>query len=272
MSVHSVSMKGKRPQNEDKHNYILNLDPSYETYDPNKAPINYYAVYDGHGGKFVSTYLHEHLPICFMDKRMEYPLKKTFVKQIYSHWQNELKSKYFKYTENCGSTCLIVIHYKINNVEYLNVLNTGDSRCIMCRNNMGNSLSLDHKPGMPAERSRIEALGGKVTWDGFDYRVSDSLSVSRSFGDFSVEPYVTAYPDIYKYKLTNNDKFIVLMCDGVTDVLSNDEIVNFVLDNCYDMRTEQRINKNINIAKKLAQHAIQKGSTDNVTCIIVFFD
>jgi serine/threonine protein phosphatase PrpC len=32
-----------------------------------------------------------------------------------------------------------------------------------------------------------------------------------------------------------------------------------------------RINKKINIAKMLADTAIQKGSTDNVTVIVVFF-
>jgi serine/threonine protein phosphatase PrpC len=50
-------MKGHRPQNEDKHDTILNLDGK----DINKAPVNYYAVYDGHGGKFVSKFLSKQL-------------------------------------------------------------------------------------------------------------------------------------------------------------------------------------------------------------------
>jgi hypothetical protein len=40
--------------------------------------------------------------------------------------------------------------------------------------------------------------------------------------------------------------------------------------NCYDIKTGERINKHINIAKKVAEHAILKGSTDNVSVIIVF--
>jgi hypothetical protein len=41
--------------------------------------------------------------------------------------------------------------------------------------------------------------------------------------------------------------------------------------NCYDPKTGERINKHINIAKKLAEHAIvTKLSTDNVSIIVVF--
>src|SRR5690606_39609294 len=43
-------------------------------------------------------------------------------------------------------------------------------------------LTKDHKPNWPEEYQRIMALGGKVEFDGYDYRVGD-LSVSRAFGD-----------------------------------------------------------------------------------------
>jgi len=44
------------------------------------------------------------------------------------------------------------------------------------------------------------------------------------------------------------------------------------LMNCYDIKTERRINKHVNIAKKLAEKAILTGSTDNVSIIIIFLD
>ncbi len=266
MSIHSVSMKGKRPQNEDKHDMILNLDGN----NPNSAPINYYAVYDGHGGKFVSKFLHDHLPQCFTDKRVAYPLKKAFVKQIYNYWQNTLKTDYTKNSINTGSTCLVAINYKKDDCEYLNILNTGDSRCVMCRNNLGIPLTKDHKPNWPEEVARIKALGGEILFDGFDWRISD-LSVSRAFGDASAEPYVTCMPDIFRYKLTDEDRFIVLACDGLWDVFGCQDVVNFVLESCYDIITGTRINKHINVAKRLAEMAIAKGSNDNVTIIVVFF-
>ncbi len=44
------------------------------------------------------------------------------------------------------------------------------------------------------------------------------------------------------------------------------------LKTCYDPVTQQLIPANSHkIAKKLAQYAIDKGSTDNVTTIVVFF-
>lgn len=269
--IHKASLKGKRPQNEDKHDCITNLDKTSKNYDPNKGNINYYAVYDGHGGPEVSKYLHSHLPNFFMDKRVEYPLKKNFVKKVYNFWQDELRTKYTNIATNAGSTCCIVIQYKEGDSEYLNILNTGDSRCIMCRNNMALQLTADHKPSAFSEYARITNMGGEIYFDGYDHRIG-SLSVSRAFGDLEEEPYVTCLPDIYKYKLCSGDKFIVLACDGLYDTLQNFDIINFILMNCYDIKTNERINKHVNIAKKLAEHAITKGSTDNVSVLVIFLE
>lgn len=268
MSIHSVSMKGKRDQNEDKHNIIANLDGKNKTL----SPVNFYSVYDGHGGKFVSKFLYDNLPQCFTDKRVVYPLKNKYVKQVFDYWQNELKTKHLKNAINTGSTCLVVIHFKDESCEYLNVLNTGDSRAMICKNNIGNALNKDHKPHWPEELTRIKSLGGQITFDGYDWRIQD-LSVSRAFGDISSEPYVTHLPDMYKYKITNDDKFMVIACDGLWDVCSNQDVANFVLENCYDLKNNTRINKNTNIAKKLGEFAIEtKGSGDNITIIVVFLD
>ena len=45
MNVHSVSLKGRREQNEDKHNIVLNLTKKVKTLNN----INFFGVYDGHG-------------------------------------------------------------------------------------------------------------------------------------------------------------------------------------------------------------------------------
>lgn len=268
--IHKCSLKGKRTQNEDKHDCITNLDTTHPDYNPELANINYYAVYDGHGGKSVSRYLSAHLPKFFMDKRVEYPLKKNFVKKVYNFWQDELRTKYTKASTNTGSTCCVVIHYKESDYEYLNILNTGDSRCIICRNNMAIQLTKDHSPSQFEEYSRITNMGGEIYFDGHDHRIG-SLSVSRAFGDLAEEPFVTCLPDIFCHKLTNSDKFIVLSCDGLYESMDNNEVVNFVLMNCYDTKSGQRINKHINIARKLAENAIAKGSNDNVSILIIFF-
>src|SRR5690606_32128985 len=104
-----------------------------------------------------------------------------------------------------------------------------------------------------------------------DFRIKD-LSVSRAFGDLKAEPFVTCMPDIKRIKLGKKEKFFVLACDGLWDVLDDQTVVNFVLLNCYDLKTLKRINHDINIANKLAEFAISKGSTDNVTVHVVFLD
>jgi protein phosphatase 2C len=266
MNVYSVSLKGKRPSNEDKHDIIINSTLA----DANRAPVNFFSVYDGHGGKFVSKFLHNNLSKCFMDKRVQYPLTKKYVTQVYETIQSTFKNKFLTETTQCGSTCLAVIHFEKEGKKYLNVLNTGDSRCVLCRDNFGIPLTKDHKPDWPEEYHRITQLGGKIYPDGDDWRVKD-LSVSRAFGDVDAEPYLTCLPDILRYKLEQGDKFIILACDGLWDVLSNQDVVNYILRECYDKTLQTRTNKTINIARKLAELAIAKGSTDNISVVIVFF-
>jgi serine/threonine protein phosphatase PrpC len=45
-------------------------------------------------------------------------------------------------------------------------------------------LSKDHKPDLPAERSRIIKSGGEVS----DGRVNGMLALSRAIGDFDYKP------------------------------------------------------------------------------------
>jgi len=263
MNIHSVSLKGMRNQNEDAHDIILNTD--------NKIckikNINYFAIFDGHGGKEVSHYIKENLPKYFLNNKVTYPISKRYVTNVYDYVQKSLKKYDFAY--GCGSTGLVVIHFKFNGENYLNIFNNGDCRCMLSRDNFGMPLTKDHKPNWPEERHRIEQLGGKITFDGYDFRIKD-LSVSRAFGDFDATPFVSHRPDVYRYKLDKNDKFIVMACDGLWDVLTEHDVNNFVLLNCYDGTTKKRVNKNVNIARKLAEFAIKKGSTDNVTALVIF--
>ena len=89
-------------------------------------------------------------------------------------------------------------------------------------------LTQDHKPNDKNERSRINKLGGKIYYDGYDWRIKD-LSLSRAFGDIEAKPFVSHLPQIYRYKINNNDKFIIFACDGLWDVISNKKAINFVL-------------------------------------------
>jgi serine/threonine protein phosphatase PrpC len=266
MSAHVISLKGDRTSNEDNHNVIIGFNEDNDK----MARINYYGVYDGHGGKFVSKFLSDNMHHFFTGKTVKYPLDKKYVDTICDELQNVLFTKYEKNATACGSTCLVVCHFKKYGSNYLNIINTGDSRCVLCKNNLGVPLTKDHKPDWPDETNRITKLGGVIKLDGTTYRIGD-LSVSRAFGDKEAKQFVTHKPDLYIYKITEKDKFIIIACDGLWDVVSPQDAVNFVLTNCYDADMKYT-NQKVNIARKLAERAIGLESGDNVTCIVVFFD
>jgi len=134
--------------------------------------------------------------------------------------------------------------------------------------NIANPLTKDHKPHVVEEKNRIHELDGTIEFDGDDWRIGN-LSLARAFGDLDTSPYVSHIPDIFKYTIQKNDKFIVLSCDGLWDVLSNQDVANFILE--YLIKIEKKeINSNVDIAKDLAEYAIKEGSMDNITIIIIF--
>ena len=260
MLFQSASLQGKRESNEDQHFHYNNLNGRKG----NK--IIFFSVFDGHGGKGVSKYLKKNLPKYFINKKIEFNNKlevSKYILKTYSKIQHDLEKKHPRMSQYSGSTASTCILSKYKNQFNLWVINVGDSRGVLCnKNNQAVQLSQDHKPNVKSERKRIEKLGGKIKFDGYDWRIQD-LSLSRAFGDSDSTPYVTHLPQIYKYKISKNDKFIILGCDGVWDVLSNQKAVNYV------NKFYSHYNK-INIAKKLANYAIEQGSTDNVTVIILF--
>lgn len=280
--VHYASKRGNRKNQEDAHSICLYMDRE----DTNMPNVNLYAVYDGHGGSFVSKYLSDNLPGCFIHPKVSYPLNKRYVNDIYEAIESELYNKHTDQATECGSTCLVVCHYKKDNKEHIDVMNTGDSRLVGCNISfMATAITLDHKPNQPLEKRRLMKLGAvlnKDIWcDRGDWRIND-LSVSRAFGDKSSQKYVICKPDLFTLKVTDNLRFIILACDGLWDVVSNQDAVDFIVDMCYDeclnridklVELDKESNKEveINVADKLAQYAIDKGSSDNVTVVIVFF-
>jgi protein phosphatase 1G len=114
------------------------------------------------------------------------------------------------------------------------VANAGDSRAVLCRaNGRALDLSVDHKPEDPEELSRIQAAGGSVT----NGRVEGNLNLSRAVGDLLYKrnlgvkvqaQMISAFPDIQTVPLEAGDRFLVLCCDGIWNVLSSQEVVDFV--------------------------------------------
>lgn len=164
------------------------------------------------------------------------------------------------FVESCGS----------GTIE-LTCANVGDSRCLVYDKGKIFALSRDHKPTDPLERRRIELSGGYVRRK----RLDGHLAMSRAFGDFedksvkNVQPQnqpLIVTPDLrpltVQLSKSKEEQFIVVACDGLFDSLDSVEICEYIKERLcwHSART---------IAKDLAEHAIEKGSKDNVTVILV---
>ena len=251
----------------------------------------FFAVYDGHGGNGCSLYLKENL----------HNLIKNFSKESINEAINTVEQNFLKneaLTQNeevkdqsgsCGIMALIQQNKLI-------IANVGDSRLVIFKKSSLFFSTEDHKPGSPSEKLRIETAGGKIyqtpsllplyqngkeidiPWRVFPGR----LSVSRTFGDVEakneslggMKNVVVALPDITEIELDEDFNFIVLGCDGIFDVLSNEEILECV--KIVLKEKEIKDFKNINmsqlcgdIAEMIIKSSLAKDSFDNVSCVVV---
>lgn len=144
--------------------------------------------------------------------------------------------------DNEGSTGSIAIIEPLDNQSFWDsqeydiiIGHVGDTRILLCDSNTGHAIPLttgDHHPGNPIETDRLRKYAGFVTTDSWgDERIMGMLATSRAFGDAKLKRYgVSAEPDIVRYRINkkNPAAFIVLVTDGITSVMSDQEIVDFV--------------------------------------------
>ncbi|XP_075159820.1 putative protein phosphatase 2C T23F11.1 [Haematobia irritans] len=263
--VGSSCMQGWRINMEDSHTHILSL--------PNDPGASFFAVYDGHGGATVAQYAGKHLHK-FLLRRPEYHMDDIVValKQAFLDIDYEMLYKESWGEQMAGSTAVVVL-IKDNR---LYCANAGDSRAVACINGKVETLSMDHKPNNEAETKRINEAGGWVEFN----RVNGNLALSRALGDFVFkrnqkkspeDQIVTANPDVETRTIDEDWEFLVLACDGIWDVMSNDEVVNFC---------RARIGQGMypeEICEELMNHCLapdcQMGGLggDNMTVVLVCF-
>jgi len=116
--------------------------------------------------------------------------------------------------------------------------NAGDSRTVLSRGGRAREMSEDHKPDNPGELSRIKRSGGFVE----EGRVNGMLALSRALGDFeyksnsSLQPRdqaVSAFPDVRIEPIDTQTQFVILACDGIWDVKTSQESVDFLMTRLY---------------------------------------
>ncbi|KAI9996676.1 hypothetical protein PInf_014418 [Phytophthora infestans] len=110
----------------------------------------------------------------------------------------------------------------------LYVANVGDCRAVLCTADaLAVDMTTDHKASLPAEQERIEASGGFV----HNGRLDGILQISRGFGDLAhkQDGHLVVTPDVVEHLVNPSDQFLLLASDGLFDVLTSQQAVNFVL-------------------------------------------
>lgn len=209
------------------------------------------------------------------------------------------KLKRPKILDNSGSCAILCLFEG----EIGHVANVGDSRLILSRKKGKEieQVSNDHKPESEQEKERILRYGGAITRkqslmrvrqidedgkmvevdktiDG-PFRVNPGgLSVSRTIGDFQSKltelggnpMCVIPVPELSKFTIEEDTDFMVIACDGVFDVLSNEDVVGRI------WRVLREENRNLEELAEIATQeiidfAMEKESTDNLTVVVVLF-
>lgn len=133
----------------------------------------------------------------------------------------------------------------------------------MSRKGVAVPLSSDQKAERPDELERVRKAGSFV----IHKRVMGELAISRAIGDKNLKSEdvkaIIADPEIETGVLGKDDEFVVLACDGLYDVMSNQDIVKQVKD----LRTKSitTIKKdNIKILSLQANVNAKEPMSDNV--------
>lgn len=201
-----------------------------------------YGVVDGHAGDRTSTLTAFKLP-----ELIERFDRNSIIRAI-----KNLNDFLFQKSVTDGATIAFVVLKKDQRIISLNI---GDTRTLIVqKDGTVIPLSIDHKPSNREELEEIRRSGSFVSSDN---RTAGILSISRAIGDFKIRG-ISAIPSVNERIITEDDYRVVIACDGVFDVLSNEEVGRIVLNE------ESPIIAAYNIRNTAYSHL----SDDNISVIV----
>ncbi|CAF1076206.1 unnamed protein product [Rotaria sordida] len=125
-------------------------------------------------------------------------------------------------------------------------------------------LYFDHKPNVRQEEECIRRTGGRVTKYKDDVpHVENQLAVSRALLEYSIDKHIIpALPDIIQYSKQSSTAYIIFACDGIWDVINNQQVGTFV---------SNKISSNIlqDIISQLLDEYLKLETMDNMSVYIV---
>ena len=244
------------------------------------------AVYDGHGGDAIAYYAGREIPDKLMataqweeykaleDKTVDAAAVKIgeALRQAFLDFDEAQRARpdIRSGEDQSGATAIACIITP----TFIVVANAGDSRGILAKGGRVEPMSFDHKPTNAGETQRIEASGGTVT----NRRVNGDLAVSRALGDFkhkdntdlpAEQQAVSAEADIEWRRRDGTEEFVLLACDGVWDVMSNEEAGGFVRQDL--LHFEEKYLSLACAMSDLVETCLMKGSRDNMSAVLIGF-
>lgn len=267
---------------------------------------HFYGVYDGHGGSQVANYCCKRVHLALVEelKLSKYDFVDGSARDTRQlQWEQVFTNCFLKVddevggkvnmdlcddninTSSCtsepiapetvGSTAVVAVICS----SHIIVANCGDSRAVLYRGKESVALSIDHKPNREDEYARIEASGGKVIqWNG--HRVFGVLAMSRSIGDRYLKPWIIPEPEVMFVPRARDDECLVLGSDGLWDVMTNEEVCEVARRRILLWHKKNGTNPLLErgqgvdpaaqaAAEYLSSMALQKGSKDNISVIVV---
>ncbi|XP_050969015.1 protein phosphatase 1K, mitochondrial [Labeo rohita] len=252
--VGCASQIGQRKVNEDRYQLSQMTDN-----------IVYFAVFDGHGGAEAAEFCHKSMEkhikdIAEEEDNLELVLTKAFLevdKALARHLHFSADASLL----SAGTTATVAL---LRDGIELVVASVGDSRAMLCRKGKALKLTVDHTPERKDEKERIRKTGGFITWNSLGQpHVNGRLAMTRSIGDFDLKTSgVIAEPETKRITLHHvHDSFLALTTDGINFIMNSQEICN-IINQCNDPKEA---------AQRISEQALQYGSEDNSTIIVVPF-
>ncbi|POY76295.1 hypothetical protein BMF94_0490 [Rhodotorula taiwanensis] len=179
-----------------------------------------------------------------------------------------------KMKEKGGSTATIaLLHsldlphshpYYASSLLSLTIAHLGDTSALLASTQSGRArrLTENHHADSRTESERLRTSGTGIITDSFgESRWGGVVANTRAVGDAEFKPVgVIAEPDITK-RVFRGDEFshLILLSDGITDSLSDQEIVDLT----------RGFRDPAQAAKKIVSFAEDIGADDNLTCLVV---
>lgn len=169
----------------------------------------------------------------------------------------------------CVSVAMIISNDQLpfwdsRNAE-IHIAHVGDTKILLCHCETGHAHTVTptHHPASTIESDRLRKFGRAFATDSFGQERFGLLANTRAFGDSRMKRMgVSAEPDLTSIKLGSGAEeyaFIVLCTDGITGVMSDQEIVDVV----------KGVKEPSDAAKEIISFAESLGTDDNSSCLVV---